>query len=156
MSAGVGAIILIALLWSLLQGQLSVGNLVFGALLGTLVLAIMQRDHADSFMRRLLGFARFVVSFFVELLVANVTIAWLAIKARPEYHPHVIAVPLRLTSDNAITLLAATITLLPGTVAMGVSEDKRLLYAHAIGEADPERSRQSVSRIEELILGFMR
>ncbi len=65
------------------------------------------------------------------------------------------AVPLRVRSDAAISLLSATITLLPGTVALGLSEDRRILYAHAIGEADPQRSRDSVTRIESLILGFM-
>ena len=39
---------------------------------------------------------------------------------------------------------------------MGTSEDGRTLYAHAIGEADPESSRAGIRRIEELILGFMR
>ena len=38
---------------------------------------------------------------------------------------------------------------------MGVSEDRTLLYAHAIGEADVAKSRDSVTRIERLILGFM-
>lgn len=156
MFTGIGAILLIALLWSLLQAELSLGNLLFGGLLGTLIIAILQRDRQDTFLRRLFAVGYFAASFLAELLIANVAIAWLAVKPRPEYHPHIIAVPLRLESDDAITLLAATITLLPGTIAMGVSEDKRLLYAHAIGSADPERSRQGVTRIEDLILRFMR
>jgi multisubunit Na+/H+ antiporter MnhE subunit len=38
---------------------------------------------------------------------------------------------------------------------MGTSVDRRILYAHAIGAADPEVSRNDIRRIEDLILGFM-
>lgn len=145
----------IALLWSLLVGSLDLLNLVVGALLGLLLLSLVQRENARSFPRRVAAFTRFAVRFLGELVLANAVVALLALRPRPRFHPHVIAVPLRVTSDGAISLLAATITLLPGTVAMGVSEDRRLLYAHAIGEADPARSRASVTRIEDLILGFM-
>lgn len=148
-------IIAIALLWSFLLGAMSPFNLLIGALLGILLLSIVRRDQGEGFPKRFLGFVRFALRFLVEVVIANIAIARLAIARRPNFYPHIIAVPLRLKSDAAISLLAATITLLPGTVAMGVSEDKRVLYAHAIGEADIAKARDSVTRIETLILNFM-
>ncbi|UCH25894.1 MAG: Na+/H+ antiporter subunit E [Trueperaceae bacterium] len=148
-------VVSLALLWSFLAGGLSFFNLVVGLLIGMLLLSVVARGRYRSFLQRLLGFLRFFVRFLGELVVANVIIARLAFTPVPRFHPHVIAFPLRVRSEAAITLLSATITLLPGTVAMGVSSDRRTLYAHAIGEADVERSRESVRRIEELILGFM-
>jgi multicomponent Na+:H+ antiporter subunit E len=145
----------IALLWSFLLGSMSAFNLFIGTLLGILLLSIVQRDKGDGFPQRFLAFVRFTFRFLVEVVIANIVIARLAILPRPDFHPHIIAVPLRVKSDAAISLLAATITLLPGTVAMGVSEDKQVLFAHAIGEADIEKSRDSVIRIETLILAFM-
>lgn len=149
-------VIAVALLWAFLYGELSTFNLLMGALLGMLLLVAVRRERSSSLPARLWRIVRFIVWFLVELLRAGVVIAGLTIRRRPRFHPHVIAVPLRVESDAAITLLSATITLLPGTVAMGTSEDRRTLYAHAIGEADPARSRDSVIRIENLILGFMR
>ncbi len=149
------AVIGLALLWALLVGHLNVTNLLLGGFLGLLLLSVVQRENERSFTRRLRAFVRFVARFLVELVLANAIVALLALRPRPRFHPHIIAVPLRVTSDAAIALLSATITLLPGTVAMGVSEDRGLLYAHAIGESDPSRSRASVTRIEDLILGFM-
>lgn len=149
------AIIVLALLWSFLAGNLSVYNLLFGALLGLLFLTLVQGERERSLPRRVAGFVRFLARFLAELLASNVMVALLAFRPRPRFHPHIIAVPLRIESDAAIAVLSASITLLPGTVAMGVSEDRRTLYAHAISEADPERSRASVTRIEDLILGFM-
>lgn len=145
----------IALLWSFLLGSMSAFNLFIGTLLGILLLSIVQRDQGDGFPQRFLGFLRFTFRFLIEVVIANIVIARLAILPNPDFHPHIIAVPLRVKSDAAISLLAATITLLPGTVAMGVSEDKQVLFAHAIGEADIEKSRDSVVRIETLILAFM-
>jgi multicomponent Na+:H+ antiporter subunit E len=149
------AVLGMALLWSFLMGQLTALNLVVGALLGVLLLSVVERERERSFPRRLAALARFTVSFLWELVTTNVMVALLAVRPRPRYHPHIIAVPLRLQSDAAISLLSAAITLLPGTVAMGVSDDRGWLYAHAILQADPERSRASVLRIERLILGFM-
>lgn len=149
------AVALLALLWSFLAGNLSAYNLLLGAVLGLVLLALVQGARERSLPRRVVGFGRFTVRFLYELIVSNVMIAVLALRVRPRFHPHIIAVPLRIESDAAISLLSAAITLLPGTVAMGVSEDRRTLYAHAIAEADPDRSRASVTRIEDLILGFM-
>lgn len=148
-------IVAVALLWSFLWAEASTWNLLVGAALGVLMMSVMQRGEERSFAGRIVGLVRFSVRFVFELVVSNVMIAMLAFHPRPRFHPHVIGVPLRVNSDAAITLLSVTITLLPGTVAMGVSEDRRTLYAHAIAEEDPDRSRASVARIESLILGFM-
>lgn len=148
-------VLAIALLWSFLLGAMTPFNLLVGVLLGILLLSVVQRERGEGFPKRVWGVVRFVARFLVEVVIANIAIARLAIARRPNFYPHIIAVPLRLKSDAAISLLAATITLLPGTVAMGVSEDKRLLYAHAIGEADIEKAKAGVVRIESLILNFM-
>ncbi len=149
------AIVGLALLWSVLSGTNTPFGLLVGALLGLALLSLIQRRQARSFPRRLLALIRFAIRFLGELVVANVTIARLAVSPRPSYHPHIIAVPLRVESDAAISLLSGAITVLPGTVAMGLSPDRTKLYAHAMGAADPEAARAGVVRIETLILGFM-
>jgi len=148
-------VVLLSLLWALFLGELSLFNLLVGALMATGLLSVIQRGSEDNFGLRLFGVLRFIYRFFVEALMANIALAKIAFSPKPVFDPHVIAVPLTLESDEAIALLAATITLLPGTVAMGVSEDKSLLYAHAMGEADVDKAKDSVTRIETLILGFM-
>lgn len=148
-------IIAVALIWSTFFGELTIFNLTIGALLGLLLLSVVQRGQSSSLPRRLVAILKFVYTFFVELFKANLMIARLALSPKPKFHPHVIAVPLRIKSDPAIALLSSTITLLPGTVAMGISEDKETLYAHAIGLKDAQEARDSVSQIEDLILGFM-
>ena len=148
-------ILAVALLWSVLSGHVTPFNLLVGAILGVTLLSVVLRGKKRSVAGRIIGIMRFLVRFLIALMRGGLTVAGLAIQFRPRFYPHIISVPLRVRSDAAISLLSATITLLPGTVAMGTSADSRILYAHAIGAADPEDSRNDIRRIEDLILGFM-
>lgn len=150
------AITAFALVWAIFFGQLSLHNLVIGLVLGFVILSVMQRDVPYSFPKRAWAVLRFVGRFFAELVVANVLMARIALLPSSRFHTHVIAVPLELKSEGGITLLAVAITLLPGTVAMGVSEDRSELYAHAMGEPDLDKVHASIGAMQRRILGFMR
>ena len=152
------AVILVALLWVFIIGAGSVEsapfNLLVGVVLGLLLISLVSSKER-SFPRKLLSFGHYVLSFLRELVMANLLIAKLTLQPNPQFQTHVIAVPMRVESDAAISLLSATITLLPGTVAMGVSNDRKQLYAHAMG-ASLDEAKDSVTRMETLIMGFMR
>lgn len=149
------AVLVAGFVWAFLVGELTAFNLLVGIVLGTLLSALIGWHDEYSLPRRLVAFAVFLVAFIRELVVANIVISLLALRPRPRFYPHIIAVPLTLQSDQAITLLSLVITLLPGTVAMGVSEDKSELYAHAITDPDVARARENVLRMERLIEGFL-
>ncbi len=82
-----------------------------------------------------------------DILVANIIVAW-TILFRPtrQLRTQWIVVPLDLTSPEAITTLAATITLTPGTVTGDLSADGRSLLVHCLDVADPAAE---VARIKE-------
>lgn len=147
-------LMLFALLWPLMVGELSFYNLLVGGFMALLLLSAVRSGGRD-FAERLLGFCLFLLVFFWQLLLANIQIAILAFSPRLTFYPHIVVVPLRVKSNAAISLLSATITLLPGTVAMGTSADRQLLYAHAIGIKDPKAARESITAVESLILRFM-
>jgi len=46
--------------------------------------------------------------------------------------PGIIGVPLDVTSDGEITMLANLITLTPGTLSLDVSADKKVLYVYSM------------------------
>ena len=64
---------------------------------------------------------------------------------RMEVKPGIFAYPLRVNRDFEITLLANLITLTPGTLSVDVSDDRRILYVHAIDCSDPDRLRQDIA-----------
>jgi multicomponent K+:H+ antiporter subunit E len=60
-----------------------------------------------------------------------------------------ITVPLDLTSPEAISLLAGTITMTPGTLTADFSADNRALLIHALHAPDPDAIRAQIkSRYE--------
>jgi multicomponent Na+:H+ antiporter subunit E len=72
--------------------------------------------------------------FIYELLASAVRVAIIVLTPNLEekLRPAIVAVPLRLKSDGQITLLANMITLTPGTLSIDVSDDKSVLYVHAL------------------------
>ncbi|GMA13891.1 Na+/H+ antiporter subunit E [Deinococcus metallilatus] len=145
--------LLLAVVWMLFVGEVSLRELVVGFLLGFGILAVFPRAlGSGGYVGRSLAVLGFVGFFLRELTVANVHMALLALRPHPRLNPMIVAVPLRLQGDVAQTLLAAVIALMPGTVAMGFSADRRTLYAHAIGSATPQAARDSITRVEDRLL----
>ena len=73
--------------------------------------------------------------------------------------PGVIALPLDVTTDMEITLLANMITLTPGSLALDVSEDKKTLYVHEvyINNGDIEAKKREIKNgFEKRILKVTR
>jgi len=73
--------------------------------------------------------------------------------------PGVVAIPLEARTDAEITLLANLITLTPGSVSLDLSEDRRVLYVHAmyIDGGDVEAYRRSVKEgLERRVLELLR
>ena len=101
------ATLLSGLLWSFLLSELTFGNFFIGALLGIGLLSLVRRGQAGSFPRRIWAAINFFLQFMWELFLANIIIAMLALKPRPRFYPHIISVPLTVTSDAAIALLSA-------------------------------------------------
>ena len=73
--------------------------------------------------------------------------------------PGVVAIPLDARTDAEIALLANLITLTPGSVSLDLSEDRRVLYVHAmyIDGGDVEAYRRSVKEgLERRVLELLR
>jgi multicomponent Na+:H+ antiporter subunit E len=98
-----------------------------------------------------------LVLFLRELTLS----AWAVIRAtlspRLEMRPAVVAVPLRLRSAAGVTLLADMVTLTPGTTALHVSEDRSILYVHAMDVESAEAVRASIAdRLEAPTMRVLR
>ena len=148
--------IIIALTWTLLSGEVSVRELAVGFLLGFVILAVFAAALGSrAYIQTASAAARFAGYFLRELLIANVQMAVFALRRHPPLHAQIVAVPLRISSDTALTLLAATLTLMPGTVVMGFSDDRRTLYAHAIGLESAAAVRRSIRQLESRLLAVL-
>jgi len=80
--------------------------------------------------------ALYLVVFIRELLTANIDVAYRVLAPSMPIRPDVIAIPLRVESDAAVTTIANSITLTPGTLTMDHDAATNTLYVHAIAARD--------------------
>jgi multicomponent Na+:H+ antiporter subunit E len=58
--------------------------------------------------------------------------------------PGILAIPLDATQDSEILLLAMLINLTPGSVALDVSDDRKVMYVHVMYIDSPEAARSEI------------
>ena len=80
----------------------------------------------------------YVLVFLWELVTANVDVAYRVLHPSMPIEPAVVEVPLRIETDLAITTIANSITLTPGTLTMDYDEERNALYVHSIDGSDTE------------------
>jgi multicomponent Na+:H+ antiporter subunit E len=78
----------------------------------------------------------YAAAFLRQLVTANVDVAYRVLAPSMPIEPAVIVVPLRVETDLAITTIANSITLTPGTLTMDYDHDTNALYVHAIAGRD--------------------
>lgn len=129
----------LAAVWLLLNNSIAPGQILLGLLLGWAIPRVTLVFWPEQVrIRRPMRLLRFAGVFLFDVLVANLAVAWLILIGPRQLRPAFVVVPLDLRDDLAISLLANTICLTPGTVSARLSEDRRELLVHALDCADPE------------------
>ncbi len=130
---------ILAGIWLLLNNSAAPGQILLGLLLGWAIPLISIRFWPDKvFIYKPLTFLRYIVVLLVDIVVANFIVARLILGNSDLLKPAFVKLPLDLTSDFAISLLANSITLTPGTLSAQLSTDRKYLLIHALNESDPD------------------
>lgn len=136
----------LTLTWMLLLNSFTAGGLLVGLVLGVVIPRLTSSFWPDRPRIRHYGkiFAYGAVVTW-DIVVANVEVARL-ILFRPvdELHTRWVVVPLELTSPEAITLFAGTVTMTPGTVSCDLAADGRSLLVHCLDAPDPDATVQQM------------
>lgn len=132
--------LVLAVLWLLLAGEASAGAIVLGLVIGVAVPLVTSRYWPDRAMpSRPLLLVPYAALVLWDIVVSNVEVARLVLFRRSESLPSgFVTVPLDLRRADAIAILAATITMTPGTVSADLSADGRSLLVHCLNADDPE------------------
>jgi multicomponent K+:H+ antiporter subunit E len=132
-------------IWLLLNNSVAPGHLVLGLLLGWLIPMFTLRFWPERVRVRRPGvLLRFILTVMADIAFANLSVARRILAGPARLHPVFVEVPLDLEGDLAISLLANTICLTPGTVSARLSEDRRTLLVHALDAPDPEAVRDEI------------
>lgn len=151
--------VVLALIWVAMTADLTAENFFIGFLLGLVVLQFAKRAvGTTSYLLKIWQAFKLSLFFIRELIRANIRVAYDVLTPRHRMRPGVIAVPLDAITDAEITVLSNLITLTPGTLALDVSADRRVLYIHTMyidEELDKEREKIK-SGFERRVLEVMR
>jgi multicomponent K+:H+ antiporter subunit E len=129
---------ILAVVWLLLNNSIAPGHILLGVLLGWLIPLFTLRFWPEAIrIHRPWVLLRFLVVVLHDIITANLAVAWRILHRPENLRPAFIDVPLALESDLAISFLANTICLTPGTVSAQLSPDRRTLRVHALDAPDP-------------------
>ncbi len=147
--------LILTIVWMLLQNELSAGMTVFGLILGIIIpwgTSIWWPDTPNRF--RVVKMIPYTLIVMWDIIVANIQVAWIVLTVpTAKLKPAWIVVPLRLREPEAITVLAGTITLTPGTVSADLSDTGHHLLVHVLHTDDPDAVREDIiDRYESRLL----
>lgn len=150
-----GLSVLLILTWLLLVNDFRWGSLVFAAMLSVAIPLLTAPFWPDRpVVKNWLAAAEFVLIVLYDIAKSNITVALIVLfKPAARLHPLWVAVPLDLRTPEAITVLAGTITMTPGTVTADMSADGRTLLVHCLDATDADAIRDDIkSRYETRLM----
>lgn len=140
--------LVLVLLWLALVNEYSHGNLLLAVTLGIAIPIYTSNFWPDRpLIRSPFRAIAFIAIVCWDIMIANLVVAWtILFRSNRHLRTRWVVVPLELTSPEAITTLAATITLTPGTVTSDLSADGQSLLVHCLDVSDPDAE---VARIKQ-------
>lgn len=128
--------LLLWVLWLLLNSSIAWGHILLGGILAV-VIPLLTHPFWDRQpdLHKPLKLAGYILKVLWDIVVANFHVAYLILSGRPLRQAFV-KIPLCLTQEYPITILASTISLTPGTVSTEVAPDKTYILVHALDVAD--------------------
>ena len=149
-------VVWLTVVWVFLWGDLSVGNVLAGVVIGLLVTSGLRMAPIDFHGRlRPVGIVKLFGRFGVDLVRASFDVSLIAL--RPRYQPRgaVIGVQLRSHSDLYLTMTAELASLVPGSLVVEAHRLTGKLYLHVLDVRQSggiEAARQAVLDQEERVL----
>ena len=131
--------ILLTFIWVAITGDFAFLNYVFGFILSFIILYVITKGSGDAkYFKIIPKLIAFIFFFLWELLKANLQVAYDVVTPKFYMTPGIVRVPLEAETNLEITLLANLITLTPGTLSLDVSDDRKVLYVHAMYLSDKQ------------------
>lgn len=150
--------LLLALVWTAITGAFSLGGFLVGFILGYAILWLVHPVFDSArYLRTFPKLLTLIGIYLVELVLANLRLAMDVITPKHYMRPAIVAVPLRARTGLEITLLSNLITMTPGSMAVELSADRRILYVHVVYCDDVDDVRRRITdKLEARLLEVLR
>ncbi len=142
--------------WILLWGTWSWANVLSGLTVALLVMLLLPLPTVVGGARvRPLPLVLFVGHFLVDLVVSGAQVAWRALAPGGVRQGAIVQVQLRADSDVLLTVVAETVSLVPGSLVLDLDRESRLISVHLLHVddlADVARQKADVLATEDRIV----
>ncbi|HSF65501.1 MAG TPA: Na+/H+ antiporter subunit E [Paracoccaceae bacterium] len=132
--------------WMLLVNGTKLGSLVMALILGTIIPLLTAPYWPNRpKLRDPLGMIAYILIVLYDIVKSNFTVARIVLfMPNDQIQSRWIPVPLDLRTPEAITVLAGTITMTPGTLTADMSACGRVLLIHSLHAPDPDAIRDEI------------
>ncbi|GAF63733.1 multi subunit monovarent cation/proton antiporter MrpE subunit [Bacillus sp. TS-2] len=132
--------VVITVTWVLFQNSLTLIDIVIGYLISVGVVYFFISLKGERFyLGRAWATVIFILVFFRELISANLHVAKIVLSPKIKISPGIIAIPTKLKTETEKTLLAAVLTLTPGSLSMEFSSEGDTLFVHFLEAENREK-----------------
>lgn len=145
--------ILIAIFWLFVNDSYTLNNFVLGFLFGLLLVFLMRKILPGRFYIVTLYYVvKLGCTFLIELIKANIDVIRIVTKPHMDNEPAFFVYDTDLKRPWEIFLLCTMITLTPGTIVLGVSDDNRKIYIHCLDFSTKEEEIEGIkSSLEKAV-----
>ncbi|MCD4524793.1 Na+/H+ antiporter subunit E [Nocardioides sp. cx-173] len=149
------AVLWLVLVWLAMWGEVTPLLLVGGVVVAVLVCVVFPLPPVDLVSRvRPLLLLALTARFLFEVVRASAQVAGVVVRRRPVRNA-VVAVDLQSASDFTMTLVAAMLSLIPGSVVVEARRSTHTLYLHVLDVPDAasaEEFRRTALALEQRLL----
>jgi multicomponent Na+:H+ antiporter subunit E len=129
----------LVLVWILLWGTWSWANLLSGLLVALAVTVLLPLPAVAGGIRvRPLSLLGFLGHFLVDLAISGAQVAWQALRPGSQRRSAIVRVELRTDSDLLLTIIAQTLSLVPGSLVLDLDREERSIALHLLHVRDHE------------------
>ncbi|MDE4084006.1 Na+/H+ antiporter subunit E [Planococcus maritimus] len=140
----------LALVWMFMTVSFTPSGFVIGFLIGLGIIILMRRFFSKRlYILRVWALISLFLLFLRELFMSSIQVLSIVIRPNMNIKPAIFEMETELSIDWQVTLLSALITLTPGTLVIGISEDQKRLYIHALDFEDIDSAVSSIKNTFE-------
>ena len=146
----------LVLVWILLWGTWSWANLLSGTVVAVAITALLPLPPVVGGTRvRPAALLGYVGWFLGDLVVSAAQVAWRTLSPAGVRSSAIIQVAMRTDSDLLLTIIAESLSLVPGSIVIDLDREARTLALHVLHVRDMdavEGARARVLRMEERVV----